>query len=65
MDLKTEAQLIQELSEVWMMLDAERTGFSHIIAEKDKVIERLKSLVADLTIGCMDNVELRREDSDG
>ena len=34
------------------------------IAEKDKEIERLKSLVADLTVGCMDNVEVK-DDSDG
>ena len=42
MDLKTEAQLTQEISEVWRMLEAERTGFSRIIAEKDKEIERLE-----------------------
>jgi len=41
MDLKTEAQLTQELSELWRMLEAERTGFSRIIAEKEKEIERL------------------------
>jgi len=34
------------------------------IAEKDREIERLKSLVADLTVGCMDNVEVK-DDSDG
>jgi hypothetical protein len=39
-----------------------------VIKEQDKEIERLKTLVADLTLGCMDNVEVRtavREDSDG
>jgi hypothetical protein len=35
-----------------------------VVAEKDREIERLKSLVADLTVGCMDNVEVK-EDSDG
>lgn len=31
------------------------------IAEKDKEIKRLRSLVADLTIGCMDNVEVKED----
>ena len=43
MDLKTEAQLTQELSELWRMLGAERAGFSRIIAEKDREIERLQT----------------------
>ena len=34
------------------------------LTEKDKEIERLRSLVADLTVGCMDNVEVK-DDSDG
>ena len=48
MDLKTEAQLTQEISEVWRLLDAEQTAFSRIIAEKDKEIERLKAALNEI-----------------